>query len=388
MAGEAVDYLIGMVITGIVAVSAIIVVPNITYVSLLSVNQQQLRNIAMDTLKTMLLDAGYPYNWGSLQDFSNSSLQRFGLGLYGSNSFYVLDPNKVSRLILDNPAGHLGYDTIRDRLKLQGYGFNFRIIAPFNVTINGGQPVDIATMRNGVPVVVSYNNGGPICNADVKAKILYIKNDKQYYWSTPPSTRTDVHGQCTIAVTDSDFQSNVQDFVAIFYVTVAGVSTVSATYMAGFHQQTAQASIIGDTVKLWIPADAIPGENPRGVRRIMSVSAVTETDVYTLYYGGNPPQDDMTWGVGYSFWIRQFPELNYEDVLFLVFNIRVSIASGIGLTYVLFLAPRPNWLGARIEAYGDVMGTRGASTAVKVQRDVVIQGMTYIAELTMWKESP
>jgi len=390
MAGEVVDYLIGMVITGIVAVSAIVVVPNMSYVSLLSVSQQQLRNVAMDTLKTMLLDAGYPYKWGSLQNFSNSSLQRFGLALDSSDSFYVLDPNKVSRLILDNPAGHLGYDTIRDRLKLQGYGFNFRIAAPFKVTINDGQPVDVARMRNGVSVVVSYNDGAPIGNADVKAKILYIKTQtaEQYHWSTPPITRTDALGRCTIAVTDSDFQSNVEDFVAIFCVTVAGVSTVTATYMSGFHQQTAQASIVGDTVQLWIPADAIPGEQPRGVRRIMSVMAVTETDVYELYVGGNPPRDDMTWGEGYAFWIRQFPELNFEDVLFLVFNIRVSVAGGIGLTYVLFLAPRPNWLGARIEAYGDVTGTRGASTAVKVQRDVVISGMIYTAELTMWKESP
>ncbi len=385
MAGEAIDYLIGMVITGLVAVSAIIVVPNMSYVSLLSVSQQQLRNIAMDTLKTMLLDAGHPYNWGSLSSFSNSSLQRFGLGLYGSNSFYVLDPNKVSRLILDNPAGHLGYDTIRDRLKLQGYGFNFRILAPFNVTINGGQPVSLVAMRNGVPVVVKYNNGGPICNAEVKARILYIKTQtqEQYYWSTPPSTRTDVLGQCTIRNTDPNFQSNVQDFVAIFYVTVAGVSTVSATYMSGFHQQVAQASIIGDNVTLSIPIDA----NPSGSRRIMSVVCVTETDAYQIYTGGDPVDDKMTSGVGYEYWSKLIPELIYEDVLFLVFNIRVSVASGTGLTYVLYLAPRPNWLGARIEAYGDVTGTRGASTAVKVQRNVVISGMTYIAELTMWKES-
>jgi len=357
-------------------------VPNITYMSLLSVSQQQLRNIAMDTLKTMLLDAGYPYNWGSLPNFSNSSLQRFGLGLYGSNSFYVLDPNKVSRLILDNPTGHLGYDTVRDRLKLQGYGFNFRIIAPFNVTINGGQPVYVETLRSGVLVTVKYNSGGPICNADVKARILYIKNNRQFNWSTPPSTRTDVLGQCTIRA-GSDFQ-DVEDFVAIFYVTVADLTSVNAIYNAGFTQRAAQASIIGANVTLWVPP--VGSTETQSRRVIQTVHAITETDYILLFPRGDedPNAGKFNAGTGYETWSYLFPELLYEDVLFLVFNIRLSLP---GDTLVLFLAPRPNWLGARVEAYGDVTGTRGASTAVKVQRNVVISGMTYIAELTMWKES-
>ena len=158
--------------------------------------------------------------------------------------------------------------------------------------------------------------------------------------------------------------------------------------MYGFHQQVASASIVGDTVKLWIPQGAIPNEQPNGVRRVMSIVAVTEVESYQLYVGGKPPGDDMTWGQGYSYWIHQFPELNYEEVLFLIFTIRVSLGQGGGLSLVLFLTQRPNWMGARIQAYGDTLGSRVTSTAVKVQRNVVISGKTYIAELTMWKESP
>ena len=229
MAGEAVDYIVGLVITGILVVSAVIIVPNMSYVSLLSVNQQQLRNMAAETLKTMLLDAGYPEDWGSVQGFSNSSLQRFGLALDQSGSFYVLDSDKVSRLVIDNPSGHLGYTTIRDRLKLQGYGFNFRIIAPFNVTINNGMPVGLTTMRNGVQVVVAFNDGSPIHNAVVKAKLLYTKtnDDGQHFWSTPLSNRTDALGKCTIRNTDPEFQSNVRDFVLVLTVTVADLATIS-----------------------------------------------------------------------------------------------------------------------------------------------------------------
>ncbi len=391
MVGELYDYVVAMVITGIIAVSAIVVVPNIAYVNLLSVSQQQLRNIALDTLKTMLLDAGYPRDWGSRQDFSNSTVERFGLALARSSSFYVLDPDKVSRLVLDNPAGHLGYDTIRDKLKLQGYGFNLRIIAPFNVTVNDGRPVELATMRSGVQVVVTYNDGSPIPKATVAAKLLYTKakDVTQFYWSTPLRNTTDALGRCTIRNADPDFQSaDILDFILTLTVTVAGVASISATYMSGFHQQTASASIVGDTVTLWIPEDAIPSEQPRGVRRIMSVVAVTESGAYTIYTGGNSPDDSMTWGEGYSYWVRLFEGLSYEEPLFLIFSIRVSVGKEGGLCLVLFLALRPNWMGARVQAFGDARGFGGASSAVRVQRDVVISGASYVAELTLWKESP
>ena len=390
MPGEAIDYLIGMVITGIIAVSAVVVVPNLSYVNLFSVDQQQLRNVASGTLKTMLLDAGYPSRWGSRQDFSDRTLQRFGLALDSSSSFYVLDPDKVCRLILDNPTGHLGYDTIKDRLKLQGYGFNFKILPPFNVTVNDGKPVDVNTVRNsGVRVRVTYNDGSPISNALVKSKIMYTvsKDTVQFYWATPPPTNTtDAVGKCTVKNVDPLFQSaTVLDFILIIKVTVANVATFSATYNSGFHQQVASASIIGDTVTLWIPENSIPNENPRGERRIMDVVSVTEDGASTIYTGD--VKDVMNWGEGYSYWTAQFPGLSNEDSAFLIFNIRVSLGHGEGLSYVLFLGPRPNWLGARIQSYGDATGSKGASSAVKIQRDVVISGMSYISELTLWKES-
>ncbi|MDH5783677.1 MAG: hypothetical protein OEZ35_08485, partial [Candidatus Bathyarchaeota archaeon] len=69
--------------------------------------------------------------------------------------------------------------------------------------------------------------------------------------------------------------------------------------------------------------------------------------------------------------------------LFIIFNLNVPEPRRL----VLFLGPDPNWTGSRVAAYGDP-NVAGASSAVKVQRDVIISGMTYIAELTLWKESP
>jgi len=386
LTGSLYDHLLAMVLIGAMFVAAVSALPTIGYVSLLSVDQQQLRNLALDVLNTMLLDAGYPKDWGSRQGFSDSTVVRFGLALADSSSFYVLDPDKVSRLNLDNPAGYLGYETIRNRLRLQGYGFNMRIIPPFNVTINDGKPVNLATMRSGVKVVVSYNdNRRPIPNAFVNAKILYTKSKdaSQFYWATPLSNTTDALGTC--AIRDPSLPADVQDFILVLTVTVADLATVSATYMAGFHQQVASASIVGDTVTLWIPENAVPSEQPRGERRIMNVIGVTESSVSTIYTGGDPTLDKMTWGQGYSYINYTFPGLRYEEPLFLIFNIWVSLGGGLGRPLVLFLGPRPNWLGSRVQAAGgQTIAT--SSSAVKIQRTVIISGMTYIVEFTLWKE--
>jgi len=389
LTGGIYDHLLAVVLVGAIFVAAVAALPNVGYVSLLSVDQQQMRNLALDVLKTMLLDAGYPTDWGSYQVFTNSTVQRFGLALDDSSSFYVLDPDKVSRLNLDNPAGFVGYETIRDRLRLQGYGFDLRITPPFNVTINDGNPVDLATMRNGVKVLVTHSDDKrPIPNAAVKAKIIYSKtnDNNQFYWATPLSNSTDVLGKCTIKNTDPDFQSaNVQDFVLVLTVTVADLTTITATYMSGFHQQIASASMIGDTVTLHIPENVIPSEQPRGERRIMSVASVSESGVSTVYNGGDPNNDKMTWGEKYSYKNYTFPGIRYEDSLFLIFTIRVSLGKGGGLSLVLFLGPRPNWMGARIQDYGDPRGAASGS-AVKVQRNVLIAGMTYRVEFTLWKQ--
>jgi hypothetical protein len=92
--------MIGLIVVGIAMSSAIVIIPNLSYVNLLYVNQQQLRNIALDTMKAMLLDTGYPNNWGSTYDFDQDQVERFGLALAGSSSFYVLDSEKVQRTVI------------------------------------------------------------------------------------------------------------------------------------------------------------------------------------------------------------------------------------------------------------------------------------------------
>ena len=165
--------MIGLVITGIIAVSAIVVIPNISYVNLLYVDQQQLRNIALDTLKAMLLDAGYPANWGTTGDFDPD---RFGLALAGSSSFYVLDSDKVQRLVVGNPTGVIEYEDIRTKLELQGYGFNFRIIPPFKVIVND---IDLEAAKNVSAEIIKMGGTAMPIKADVSnySEVEQMVND-------------------------------------------------------------------------------------------------------------------------------------------------------------------------------------------------------------------
>ena len=166
MTGTIYDHLTAVIITGALFVAAVIAVPTLSYVNLLYVDQQQLRNVALETLKTILLDTGYPLDWGS-----DGNMERFGLALSESSSSYVLDPDKVQWLVENNSSEWLEYETVRQMLGLQGYGFNFKIMPPFKVTIEDLSEPGLENLH--FVVTVTSNDGTPIPNADVKAIILH-----------------------------------------------------------------------------------------------------------------------------------------------------------------------------------------------------------------------
>ena len=384
--------MIGLVITGIIAVSAIIVIPNLSYVNLLYVDQQQLRNIALGTLKTMLLDAGYPANWGSTYNFNPEQVERFGLALAGSSSFYVLDPDKVQRLVVGNPAGVIEYEDIRTELKLQGYGFNFQIIPPFKVLVNDedfdseSNPITLANLTEGVEVFVTYNAGSPIPKASVEATLLYVlKNDKDTFYTVKASNSTNALGKCVIKPDIPEGPDDISDFVMVFKVAVAGVTTVTSSYMEGFGQQhVLNASMVGENITMSIPEGPGWAKGSAGTRWVKSVVVVNEDGYWTIY-NGTKEDDKILWSDSKDSWgwSKLLSGLSYYNPLFIIFNLSVPNPRRL----VLFLGPEPNWKGSRVEAYGDPTGA-SASSAVKIQRDVIISGMTYIAELTLWKESP
>src|SRR5512136_1584560 len=146
MTGEAVDHMMAVVVLGAIFMAAVYVVPTLTYVNLLYIEQQQMRNIALSAFKTILFDEGAPVNWGSMHGssmFSEDDVGRFGLSLLSDPSLYVLDSNKVQRLA-NNPTGNITYQRAHELLGLSGYGFSMILRPLFNVgrAVNIERPDD------------------------------------------------------------------------------------------------------------------------------------------------------------------------------------------------------------------------------------------------------
>jgi len=396
VAGELYDYLIALIITSVIFASAVVVVPNLSYVNLLYVDQQQLRNVALETMKGMLLDTGYPLYWGS----ENTTIQRFGLAYagsssFGSSSFYVLDPDKVQRLDSKDPY-HVNYSITRDLLNLRDYGFRLSIIPTFNVTIS--ELRDLVPPDLKLNVKVARHDGRPLANAAVHTTFIYSiaieegKTEKVLVRSKVSKTVfTDPLGICEVDETliDDpllDLGWQIRDVIAVLRVTVADIATVVAVYQS----VNAPEGIVmivprGDEVSVFIPLDeTYPWFQPQEADWIWSVAAYYDQEDIEEMYRGTDETDKLNWGWGsaYKNWTRTIRGLKTSDPALLIFVIS-CVPKNQGRRPVLIAGPGSSWRGFRVLNYG---GTpRG--TTVKVERNVIISGMTYLAEMILWKES-
>lgn len=387
MAGILYDYLVGMTIMGVIFVSAVFVVPQMSYVSLFNLSQQQLRNIATQTLKAIVLQTGYPTDWGTAYPFDPDSVEMFGLAESSSSSFYVLDPDKVQRLVTSNPIGYIEYSDMKELLGLEDYGFCISIIAPFKVIVNDrdfdgeSNPVTLGNLTEGVEVFIVHNSGGPIPQALVEATLVYVlKNDKDQFYIVKASNITNAVGKCIIESDIPQGPDEISDFIMVFKVTVAEVTSVTSAYMEGFDQQhVMNGGIIGENITLAIPEGPGWESGSKGTRWVDNVVLVSEDAVRNLYNGTHSNEDKITWGEGYWGWSRQFSGLSYYNPLFFIINLNVPNPRRL----VLFLGPEPFWLGSKVLHYGGM--PESSDSSVKIQRNVVISGMVYTIELTMWR---
>jgi len=391
VAGEVYDYMIGLIIVGLIFGSAVLVVANLSYVNLLYVDQQQLRNVALTALKSMLLDTGDPVNWGS----DPNGIQRFGLASSAGGSFYVLDPNKVQRLDI------VGYDKVRDLLGLEGYGFSLRILPPFNVTITD-RNFDFTEQQTsiGFTVKVLRHDGRPLANAAVYPTIIYSVEEETTgnvsVKSSTASTRfTDLLGRCEInELLTPPEGGRIRDVIAFLRVTVAGIETVVDIY----HGATNPSEVIeidygtGDNVTLRIPEEEYPFDQPNEADWVCNVAAYYgQGDVLDMY-SGTQDTDKITWGEGYKTWNGNIPGIQSSDPALVIFVLSCvpkglegegsGKGKGIGRTPILIVSPGPN----HIDPEGLHFGGNISGPTVRIGRNVIISGMKYLLEMTLWKE--
>jgi len=394
MTGNVYEYLAASLIVSVIFLTATQALPNVGYVGLLAMDQQQLRNAATQAFDVMLLETGYPTNWGTILDsnyqFDSSSVTRFGLASQEDSSFYVLDPEKVQRLVPDDPIGSISYNEVRSLLGLEDYGFCLRIIPPFNVTllrdefVMGSSQISLA-----FDVKVLYNDGRPIAGALVDATIIYMTkqggNTAKFY-STVKKSSTDALGLCTFDETiNAPSGETMTSAVIIFKVTVADLSSVILMYQSTPPSNVADINIVGDDVILSIPDE--PPSPPNNARWVDFI-VVFDGDSFSFIHNGTRSNDDkLNYGGGSPFkiWDKNFPGLHYQDKVFLLFSFWTVLPGG-GRSSVMIAGPNPAWQGNRLLQYGDANGPKNAGAALKLQRTVSIAGMTYLAELTFWKE--
>ena len=380
-----------VLVSGLFA-ATVAVLPSIGYLGLMGVDQQQLRNIALSSLNTILLDAGYPLTWGSTQSFDPNSVVRFGLASADSSELYTLDSDKVQKLVTDNPSevGSLSYEQVRSLLGLQNYGFKLRIMAPFNATItdmappaNPGNPTDPELRTVDYEVDVKLNDGKPVPNAIVNGLIFACLKtggggtDEAYIVQNYRETRS-TNG-LGVARVQRSLTGQVSDAIIIFEVTVGDIHTVSSIYRRGGPpNDIANVNVVGDSLIL-----TTPPADPRDNRWVLTVQVYTgDGSIVSLYNGTK--DDVINWG-SVDEWLRDFPGLRQMDPVLLMLSFR-AVEKNSGRKAIFVVGPFPRYLGNRIVSFGFEGEVPGGLAGAKITRAVEISGMTYIAEFTLWKE--
>jgi hypothetical protein len=382
------DHIIAILVVGAIFVGAVVALPAMSAINIQAVDQQQLRNIALNIFNAMLLDTGNPSNWGSIRNFQKNGphIQRFGLASAQDSSFYVLDPDKVQRLVVGNPLNYCDYNRVRELLGLQNYGFRLRIIPPFNVTFLS-HSVTWDSLH--YEARVSYLDGGPIPNAKSYATVVYTKGNNYFNISQSGPVETDAMGICQdtipLGVAQPDY------YMVTLRVTVADVATLIVTSGKTFNNTIARINIVYDTIVLTSWKDP-PDYNVPPNENVWILNIVAFGSRGSLWYlfegdrGGN--DNSFNTGTGpFERWSKPFDGLHDFQPVVLIFNFwAVDPVTGKGRQQVLISMAYPNLLSTSIFDYGGSPKSSGSS--VKIQRSVVISSMTYTAELLLWKESP
>jgi len=173
MVSAAYEHIVAILVVGMIFAGTVVALPATIYSNLETINQQQLRNTALNVFDSMLLDVGSPSNWGSIladngngsKFFDPTSVKKFGLAYADPFSKYVLDSDKVQRLSAD-----LSYERVRELLNIQDdYGFQLSIYRPFKVA--SFLSVTNKSVHFSV-TVTRTEDGTPIPNAEVKVTTM------------------------------------------------------------------------------------------------------------------------------------------------------------------------------------------------------------------------
>ena len=300
-----------------------------------------------------------------------------------------LDPDKVQRLNEDE----LGYEKIRELLNIQDtYGFQFVIYRPFTVT----PTLDIDDIENSIHFSVSVTraeDGTPIPNAEVKVTTFVTATNATDMYDfiaqpiTPYVTTTDVTGYCEDTLYPEVGNYVLKYAVAVMEITVAGMATTVVEESDDSITQYIDMRTYGDTVVLSIrgAGNFVFGDNGAN-RNIEMVAAYDSKNVIPIPY--DEKSDNVNWG-GQNVTMT-FPGIRSLNptVLLIGLIVRLSATPGEpgsgGPTPVLVAGPFGFADSGKVFEVGDLSNSQDPIAVMR--RLIVISDMTYVAEISFWRE--
>ncbi len=392
MVNEAYDHLVAIVIVGIIFIGTVVALPAIAFTNLQTVDEQQLRNTALNVFETMLLSVGSPSDWGTTsidETFDATKMNTFGLARSSPLSKFVLDSDKVQRIDPENPTGIISYDDVRHLLNIEDYGFKLYILRPFEVNWS----LDI--MNNMVYYSVNVTrteDKTPIPNAEITLTTTMgistsddIKKAAHFdiVKLDPVTETTDVLGRCDGSQTGPG--GTITHALSIMTITVAGMSTTVIAHTDSPFIGIIKLTTSGDTITLSIPDDMV-GNDTRSSRIIYNIDVYFSEGLFSLYdrdRDGTSINDHITHGTGWEFWTFNYPGLRAMNPTALVFWVEVAL-QGYGRVLVAVAGTMDFGESAEIFSIGPESTTERVIAVMR--RLVVISDMTYIAGITFWRE--
>jgi len=169
--------------------------------------------------------------------------------------------------------------------------------------------------------------------------------------------------------------------LVIFRITVAGRATmVVSSQDTRSPGDIAKINVVGNNIILTIPED-VPGSNDaRWITNIMMYNF--ETSVNLLNGTGTGQDNKLNYGSD-ILWSQAFNGLDESEPGILVVTFRTETLGPGGRTLAVLIGPYGLWGQSGVMQFNNVPVSSGASACI--QRDVIIAGMAYVAELRLWK---
>jgi len=169
------EYLFTAIILIAIMLGSTMMVTMISAPSRDSAARDELKITTEKIMTQILLDPGFPYNWGS-ENTPASDMKFFGLAKYGQTSreAYMLDPDKVLRL---NSILQQEYVTPASAAGLLNMGTNpsdYGFTLEFNETLQISTPEPVQGPPDTYTVSVNTTYNMPAINAQVTAFLYYL----------------------------------------------------------------------------------------------------------------------------------------------------------------------------------------------------------------------